>query len=358
MNRKAPTLAVLCCCLSIGYAQQFRSGTFLHHSTGASIWGPNGSSTSVPAEIAAYNTAHGLSGTNGASATEVWWPATLDNEWVTWHQIFENQVTPDADIRPILADNRIIIIKSCFPSSDIEGMGLPSDSLSPSRKTIANYKWHWRSILNVMRVHPDNFFVIWTNAPLVAGATNLQAAHFSDLFCRWAIDTLAQGGDPVAGSFPKNVYVFDFFHKLAGSDGMLKAEYASSSSDSHPNGAATTLVAPQLVQEVFTAAIGYEHTTSVHQEAKPLPEEYFLSQNYPNPFNPVTHFEFRVPEASRVTVRMFDPVGKIVATLVEGVYPAGRYHISFDGTRIASGQYFCRMQAKGFVTTRKITLVK
>ena len=358
MNRKALTVAVLCCCLSMGSAQQFRSGTFLHHSTGGCIWGPNGSPTSVPAEIAKYNTAHGLSGINQASATEVWWPATLDNEWVTWHRIFENQATADADIRPILANNRIVIIKSCFPSSDMEGVGIPADSLSPSRKTIANYKWHYRSILNVMKMNPGNFFVIWTNAPLVAAATNLQAAHLSSLFCRWAVDTLAQGRDPEFGSFPKNVYVFDFFHKIAGSDGMLKPEYAASSSDSHPNGAATSLVAPQFVQEVFTAAIGYEQLTGAQEDSKPMPEDYFLSQNYPNPFNPVTHFEFRVPEASPVTVTLFDPAGRTVVTLVEGFYPAGRYAFSFDGSQVASGQYFCRLQANGFVATRKITLVK
>jgi len=109
-----------------------------------------------------------------------------------------------------------------------------------------------------MRQHPENFFVIWTNAPLVPSATNNQEASLSNQFCSWAKDTLAMGIDPIFGAFPSNVYVFDFFHKLADANGMLQLQYASSSNDSHPNSAATELVAPQFVQEIFNASIVYE----------------------------------------------------------------------------------------------------
>jgi hypothetical protein len=270
---------------------KFRSGVFLHHSTGDNIWGPNGSKTSVPPEIAAYNLKRGLTGENAVSLRESWWPVTQDNEWETWHRIFENQETHE-DIRPILDTNRIVIIKSCFPSSEITGYGAPTDlsapmlkaiwnsnwrsilkvmrqrsmdfnTLAPMLKTIWNYKWHWRSILKVMRQRPMNFFVIWTNAPLVASATNDQQAILSDQFCRWAKDTLAQGLDPEFGTFPPNVYVFDFFHKLAGADGKLPLRYAASPSDSHPNSLATQLVAPQFVSEVFDAALSYEKLMAI-----------------------------------------------------------------------------------------------
>ena len=109
-----------------------------------------------------------------------------------------------------------------------------------------------------MSSHPDNFFVIWTNAPLEFYSTNTSEALLSKQFCAWAKDTLAQGLDPEFGAFPPNVYVFDFFHKLTGSNGIMLEMYAASHGDSHPNSAATQLVAPQFVQEIFNAAIAYE----------------------------------------------------------------------------------------------------
>ncbi len=238
--------------------ERFRSGIFLHHSTGDRIWGPNGSSTSVPDEIVKYNSSFGYSGDEICSLNESGWPVNpWDNEWERWHRIFDNE-DPEADILPFLLSNKIIVIKSCFPSSSMLGLGTPSDTLTPTMKSIYNYKWHWRNFIKVMEKHPEVFFVVWTNAPLVAGATNDNAAFYSHEFCTWAKDTLAKDLDPLFGGFPENVYVFDFFHKLVGTDYKLKPEYAVSSTNSHPNAAATELIAPQFVEEVFDASIAYE----------------------------------------------------------------------------------------------------
>ena len=196
------SFVLFCATITVLFSQtqKFRSGIFLHHSTGGCIWGPNGSSTSVPQEIAKYNSDNGLTGDNTVSLTEQWWPDS-DNEWATWHNIFYNRDASN-DIRPILETNKIVIIKSCFPSSSIWGVGSSSDTLNPEDKTIYNYKWHWRSIVKVMASHPENFFVIWTNAPLVANATSDEEAVLSDQFCHWAKDTLATGNDSVFGPFP------------------------------------------------------------------------------------------------------------------------------------------------------------
>jgi|GEM_PF-2698712 len=236
--------------------QFFRSGIFLHHSTGLNIWGPNGSTTSIPQEMTAYNTAHGYAGSMAVTMTEEWWTPG-DNEWVTQHAFFEDP-SPVTGIGYYLPDHKIIVIKSCFPSSAMTAVGEPSDTLNPGLKTVYNYKWHWRHIIQVMALHPENFFVIWTNAPLEPYSTNISEAELSGQFCTWANDTLAQGLDPVVGTFPANVYIFDFFHKLTGSNGMMLEMYAASPGDSHPNAAATQLVAPQFVQEIFNASIGYE----------------------------------------------------------------------------------------------------
>ena len=245
----------------LGNAQTlFRSGKFLHHSTGGNIWGPNGSSTSIPQQIAIYNTTHGYTGSNAVSMTEQWWPGapvSNDNEWERWHRIFDNQ-DPNADILPILAANKIVVVKSCYPSSAMTGMGTPLDTLYYTRKTMYNHKWHIRNIVGVMAQHPENFFALWTNAPLSPGATNPNAAALSKKFTTWVKDTLAQGLDPQFGAFPSNVYVFHYFSKLADASGYQLSEYSVSNTDSHPNAAATALVAPQFVNEIFSAAIAYE----------------------------------------------------------------------------------------------------
>ncbi len=243
----------------------FRSGIFLHHSTGGSVWGPNGSSTSVPLEIASYNSRHGLGGDSAVTLNETAWPVTpWDNEWERWHRIFYNMDTIDADIRPWLAANKIVMIKSCYPSSDMwAGVGSALDTLAWTRKSLWNYKWHWRKIVAVMRENHHNFFILWTNIPLLASATDAMEASLSSQFSRWAKDTLAQGLDAEVGAFPDNVYVFDIFHKLADSAGMMPMSLAIGPGDNHPNAAATELVAPQLVEELFTAAIQYESVATL-----------------------------------------------------------------------------------------------
>jgi hypothetical protein len=82
---------------------------------------------------------------------------------------------------------------------------------------------------------------------------------------------------------------------------------------------------------------------------------FALSRNYPNPFNPGTRIEFRVPELSRVTLVVFDVLGRRVRTLIDGPFPASGaapYFALWDGTTdggvpAASGVYFCRMNATG-----------
>jgi hypothetical protein len=267
MKKQLFFFTVLLCISVICFPQtKFRSGIFMHHSTGDNIWGPNGSTTSIPLEMTKYNTTNGYTGADAVNMTSSWWPDGVNsgnNEWYYWHNIFENKDLTNSDIRPILSANKIIVIKSCFPSSDIDSRGHASDTLSPQNKTIYNYKWHWRHIVKVMKKHPENFFAIWTNAPKVAGQTDAAAAGLSKSFCKWAKDTLAKGLDPVIGSFPKNIFVFDYFAKLTDATGYLKSTYAVSSSDSHPNASATALIAPQFVSEIFGAAILYETTTSI-----------------------------------------------------------------------------------------------
>lgn len=85
---------------------------------------------------------------------------------------------------------------------------------------------------------------------------------------------------------------------------------------------------------------------------------YKLFQNYPNPFNPTTKIRYETIERSFVTFKIYDVLGKEVAILVNEEKPAGDYEVEFDGKHLPSGIYIYQLNAKNYVQTRKMVLVK
>ncbi len=98
--------------------------------------------------------------------------------------------------------------------------------------------------------------------------------------------------------------------------------------------------------------------TAVEQKAQGLPTRYALFQNHPNPFNPVTTIEFEAPETGSVTIKVYDILGKEMATLHEGKLSAGYHKFHFNGLNLPSGVYFYRVESKHFIDVKKMTLVK
>ncbi|HCD52485.1 MAG TPA: hypothetical protein DEQ34_08560 [Balneolaceae bacterium] len=89
------------------------------------------------------------------------------------------------------------------------------------------------------------------------------------------------------------------------------------------------------------------------------PFGYRLSQNYPNPFNPSTNIEFKLGMSNKVTLKIFDVLGRVVAILLnEELFSSGVHTINFDASGLASGVYLFRMEAGGFIQTRKMLLMK
>jgi hypothetical protein len=86
--------------------------------------------------------------------------------------------------------------------------------------------------------------------------------------------------------------------------------------------------------------------------------KYNLWQNFPNPFNPITKIIYQIPQSSFVTLRVYDLLGKEIATLVNEDKRAGLYEAKFDGTNLSSGVYFYKLQAGKFAQTKKLLLIK
>jgi pectate lyase len=99
--------------------------------------------------------------------------------------------------------------------------------------------------------------------------------------------------------------------------------------------------------------------TSVASLSASIPAQMSLKQNYPNPFNPATLIMFTVAKTGYATVKVYDMIGREVATLFNGLASTGRdYTLSFDASRLSSGIYFYRLISAGKVETRKMVLMK
>ncbi|HSP88659.1 MAG TPA: T9SS type A sorting domain-containing protein, partial [Ignavibacteriaceae bacterium] len=85
---------------------------------------------------------------------------------------------------------------------------------------------------------------------------------------------------------------------------------------------------------------------------------YSLSQNFPNPFNPTTNIEFHIPGSGFVSLKVYDVLGREIATLVNEEKPAGSYEVEFNATSLSSGIYFYELKAGNFIQTRKMILIK
>jgi hypothetical protein len=108
---------------------------------------------------------------------------------------------------------------------------------------------------------------------------------------------------------------------------------------------------------IFVASFG-ERPVSVSDHEEEVPMSSALLQNYPNPFNPKTVIRYQVSGVSEVKLKIYDLLGREVAVLVNERKLPGRYDVTFDGGRLASGVYFYRMEAGSFVQSRKLLLIK
>jgi hypothetical protein len=133
-------------------------------------------------------------------------------------------------------------------------------------------------------------------------------------------------------------------------------------------------VPSQLSEQCLIKIIDYSNPTiydlsdSVFTIAQPMsadgfddgkiPDEYALHQNFPNPFNPESKIYFDLPEPASVEIIIYDIRGKEISRPVDEYKPAGRYHITFDGSELPSGVYFYSIRTEKFNEVRKMLLLK
>lgn len=98
--------------------------------------------------------------------------------------------------------------------------------------------------------------------------------------------------------------------------------------------------------------------TDVARDGRVVPDGFQLYNNYPNPFNPTTTITYQLPRQSHVSLRVFDVLGREMATLVDGVQEPGHKSVQWDAAQVSGGVYFYRLEASNFSSTKALLLLK
>ncbi len=106
----------------------------------------------------------------------------------------------------------------------------------------------------------------------------------------------------------------------------------------------------------FSQLIFKQTATTIKE--KEIARSYHMSQSYPNPFNPVTKINYTLPQAVFVTIKVYNLLGEVIATLVDEEKPVGKYEVTFNGSNLSSGIYIYKMQAGRFSDAKKFILMK
>jgi len=147
-------------------------------------------------------------------------------------------------------------------------------------------------------------------------------------------------------------------------DGLLKSidttfTYRASAFESTPRTDTVVVEITNGFNNTFrTWFVHVESTTAAEDEINKLPTEFNLEQNYPNPFNPSTSIIFSVASESQVVLKVYNLLGKEVATLMNEKKTPGFYELNFGGEKLPSGIYVYRLEAGSFSSSKKMILLK
>ena len=141
--------------------------------------------------------------------------------------------------------------------------------------------------------------------------------------------------------------------------------YTWQNANERPRGFAFSMTSDTAYAGVFGDAtihgvkVYTKGATGVRQVLNAVAESFSLDQNYPNPFNPTTRISFTLKEASNISLKVYDIVGKEVANLAEGKFAASKYEVGFNASNLMSGTYFYTLlTSSGFSQTKKMVLLK
>ncbi len=201
-------------------------------------------------------------------------------------------------------------------------------------------------------------FCIWSQPQFTTTTidTGSNGLYFGDLWWNASYD----GGNTWTGaaaltttsdineSFP---FVADRLEALAGGGYRVRLMYVADAIPDQQPFTTFTEPEPWMYQEIDLAGTDVKPIATV-------PKEFGLTQNYPNPFNPSTKIQYSIPTGAQVTLKVYDLLGREVATLVNQDQAAGSYEASFDATNLANGAYLYKLTAGSYSDVKRMMLLK
>lgn len=172
---------------------------------------------------------------------------------------------------------------------------------------------------------------------------------------------MISGVSPVTGTAQPGAVV-EVFSDSTGQGGIFEGR---TTADQHgtwqwegmPGGPFITALAIDDMGNASAFADPVPLTSAVLPE-RAMPRSFALRQNYPNPFNPVTHIDYALPVKSKVSIIIYNVLGRPVDVLVNAACEPGHHRIQFNAQNLPSGIYFCRLQAGDFTAMRKMILLE
>ena len=223
--------------------------------------------------------------------------------------------------------------------------------------------------------YPDNytFYQLWTQK----GKTNPSSSSFNNFWqnCLVLIPTVNNQPRLVWGPYPSSsitVQAYKIYRKVGSGNFSLihtnnESQFEYTDTDYYiPTSGGSQLqyyikalfVTEELSQPTNTVTTNGIITLKERPGSHTFVYENILNPNYPNPFNPTTKISYSIKEEGLVTLKVYDILGKEIATLVNKNKPAGFYEADFNASLLPSGMYIYKLQAGSFVQTRKMLLMK
>lgn len=267
--------------------------------------------------------------------------------------------------QPLITDNSVLPMTSVMPDAPmLVGNGLQVETMEG---TVPPPGW---SIIN-----NDSNFTFWqyiytaVNGPSFPGARCIRINYYSYAENIGTKDILRT--KVFNNVNPNDSIKFDWAHaQRPGYEDRLTVKISVDGGNTFPytifdrQGAALGTVPPQSSSFVPTAtqwgtfAARYGAVTGLEPIGNFTPSKFELLQNYPNPFNPSTTIKYQIANNGYVSMKVYDILGKEVATLVNANLKAGQYELQFNANSLTSGVYFYKIITGNFTDVKKMILVK
>jgi len=281
-------------------------------------------------------------------------------------------VTNSGATRPIAllytqgAQNFITVFytKNSSVADDIVYRYSNTSSISFSSQTTLDNSTTFNNVTSTKQICYDDAVILYSHGKTwygqkAGGALPVELAFFSgvlngpDIELKWRTETEVNNyGFNIERSFPSHGTSWNtigFVEGHGNSNSPKEYNFIDSEIDQSGN------YSYRLKQIDNDGTFEYSDVVTV---SVGTPERFYLSQNYPNPFNPTTTIDYMITKNEKVSLKVYDLLGREVASLVNEFKPAGTYSVTFDAELLASGVYIYRLIAGEYVAVKRMSLLK